>query len=103
MSAVGAKHETIAAIIGIDDKTLRKHYREELDNGSDIANAQIGGSLFTKAIGGDTSALIFWCKTRMGWTEGTKLTIEDLRETVNGASTEALKELAGGDDPAAGA
>ena len=35
------------------------------------ANAKIGGTLFNKAINGDTTAAIFWAKTQMGWKETT--------------------------------
>jgi len=68
-STVGTPQETIADILGIDAKTLRKHYREELDQSAAKANATIGGALFNKAKGGDTAAMIFWMKTRAGWRE----------------------------------
>jgi DNA-binding XRE family transcriptional regulator len=68
-ATVGTTQETIADILGIDSKTLRKHYREELDQSTAKANAQIGGVLFNKAKGGDTAAMIFWMKTRAGWRE----------------------------------
>lgn len=66
---VGTPHEQIAGILGIDAKTLRKHYRTELDDSMAKANATIGGVLFNKAKAGDTAAMIFWAKTRMGWRE----------------------------------
>jgi len=71
MSAVGIPQSNIAMILrdGIDDKTLRKHFRKELDTAATKANAKIGGMLFNKAVNGDTSAAIFWAKTRMGWKE----------------------------------
>ena len=68
-ATIGTRHDTIADIIGIDAKTLRKHYRDELDQSMAKANAQIGGALFNKAKGGDTAAMIFWMKTRAGWRE----------------------------------
>jgi len=68
-AAIGIPQEDMAKLLGIDAKTLRKHFREELDNGSTKANMVVGGALFNKAKGGDTSALIFWAKTRMGWKE----------------------------------
>lgn len=73
MSAVGIPHESIAAVLrdGIDDKTLRKHFRRELDTAKIKANAKIGGTLYNKAVGGDTTAAIFWAKTQMGWKETT--------------------------------
>lgn len=71
MSAVGIPQESICLVIrdGIDDKTLRKHFRRELDTAAVKANAKIGGTLYNKAINGDTTAAIWWSKTRMGWKE----------------------------------
>lgn len=66
---VGTPQEDIARVIGIDVKTLRKHYRDELDLALCKANATIGGSLFNKAKSGDTTAQIFWLKTRAGFKE----------------------------------
>ena len=68
-TTVGTPQETIAQILGIDAKTLRKHYRDELDLSRAKANATIGGALFNKAKGGDTAAMIFWMKTQAGWRE----------------------------------
>ena len=70
-STVGTDQNLIAQIIGIDPKTLRKYYREELDLASAKATATVGGALFNKAKGGDTAAMIFWMKTRAGWKETT--------------------------------
>ena len=71
MCAVGIPQESIALVVrdGIDDKTLRKHFRRELDISKIKANAKVGGALFNKAMAGDTSAAIFWAKTQMGWKE----------------------------------
>lgn len=68
-ATIGTQQSVIADIIGIDAKTLRKHYRAELDHATAQANAAIGGALFNKAKGGDTAAMIFWMKTRAGWRE----------------------------------
>jgi hypothetical protein len=68
-ATIGTQQEVIADIIGIDAKTLRKHYREELDQSMAKANAQIAGALFNNAKHGDTAAMIVWMKTRAGWRE----------------------------------
>ena len=68
-ATIGTQQSVIADILGIDDKTLRKHYREELDQAMAKANATIGGALFNKAKNGDTAAQIFWMKTRARWRE----------------------------------
>jgi hypothetical protein len=70
-TAVGIPQEDIAKVLKIDSKTLRKHYRDELDTAATISNAEIGGALYTKAMKGDTTAMIWWTKTRMRWKEVT--------------------------------
>ena len=66
---VGTPQEIIAKVLNIDSKTLRKHYRHELDVALSKANAQVGGALYNKAVKGDTAAAIFWLKTRAGFRE----------------------------------
>ena len=68
-ATIGTPQDVIADILGIDPKTMRLHYREELDHAMAQANATIGGALFNKAKAGDTTAMIFWMKTRAGWKE----------------------------------
>ncbi len=71
-AAYGISHEDIAAQIGIDPKTLRKHFRQELTSGVTEANAKIAQRLFKKAMDGDTIAMIWWTKARAGWSEKTR-------------------------------
>ena len=64
----------IANVIGIDPKTLRKHYRTELDVGHSKLEAQLAQNLLRIAQGHDRQALIatiFALKTRFGWMEAT--------------------------------
>ena len=42
LAADGVPHEVIAGVIECDPKTLRKHFRRELDRGMDEADAEIG-------------------------------------------------------------
>lgn len=74
MVAVGIPQEQIAMVIrdGIDADTLAKHFKTEIRESKIKANAKIGGTLFNKAINGDTAAAIFWAKTQMGWKEKTE-------------------------------
>ena len=70
MTAAGITQEKVARCIGIDLKTLRKHYREELDTAAEIANAEVARSLYEQAVvDRSTSAAIWWTKARMGWKE----------------------------------
>ena len=75
----GITQEEIARFLNIDPKTLRLHYRDELDSAHVKANAKVGQFLFQNASGqtlanGATHsdcvrAAMFWAKTRMGWKE----------------------------------
>jgi len=72
MAAFGVPEVNIARVVGIDAKTLRKHYREELDTGQTKATAKVAESLFRKATTEgpqSVTAAIFWLKTRAGWKE----------------------------------
>lgn len=69
MSGYGVPQTDIAIILDIAPKTLRLHFRRELDVGLAKANAKIGQTLFQQATGGNTAAAIFWAKARMGWRE----------------------------------
>jgi hypothetical protein len=69
LAAYGIPEADISGVVGIDPKTLRKHYREELDLGETKANAQVAGFLFNAAKNGNVTAQIFWLKTRAKWRE----------------------------------
>src|SRR3954454_17951575 len=69
MAAYGIPAQDISRVVGVDAKTLRKHYREELDLGETKANAQVAGFLFNAARSGNVTAQIFWLKTRAKWRE----------------------------------
>ena len=79
LRSYGVPIKEVAAYIGIDDKTLYKYYREELENSAMKANANVGKFLYQAASGqalttGATysdcvRAAMFWAKTRMGWKE----------------------------------
>ena len=83
-AAVGIPQDDIARVLGIDPKTLRKYYRDELDTAATMANAAIGGALYNKAKGGDTTAMIWWTKTRMKWSEQHKvdMTLSDSDDKI---------------------
>jgi hypothetical protein len=105
-ATMGTQQEVIADILGIDPKTLRKHYRVELDQSMAKANAQIGGALFNKAKGGDTAAMIFWMKTRAGWrekqeinhvSEDASMTPKGLPDDLKSALDAIAAKISGGD------
>lgn len=84
LSGYGIPEEDICKLVlnpttgkPIDAKTLRKHFRKELDTGAVAANAKVAGALFKMATGGTgqgaVTAAIFWLKTRARWKDSHRL------------------------------
>jgi hypothetical protein len=71
MAAMGIPHEDIALKIGVrSPKTIRKHFREELDLGATEANYNVTQTLYKMATSGECpAATIFWAKTRCRFRE----------------------------------
>ena len=72
LAVVGTRHEDIATVLGISHDTLVKYYKEELDKGRIEANASVAETLFKQAKEGNTTAMIFWLKSRAKWKESTQ-------------------------------
>lgn len=78
----GMTQEEIAACLCIDRKTLRKHYKHELETGALKANAKIAGALFDLAMTGNVHAQKFWLSARADWKEK-----KDIDAKVSGSVT----------------
>lgn len=94
MIASGAKQTDVATVLGICDRTLREHYREQIDLASVKANALVGQGLLRTATDWmkqpdgkptkeSTQAAIWWSKVRMGW-------IETRRDEITGKDGGAI-------------
>ena len=101
MSGFGIPQPDIGTLLEIDVKTLRKHFRRELDRGSIEATAKVAQTLFQMATSGqNTAAAIFWMKARAGWREkqeimlstktAEQMTDEELIEEIDRARTARL-------------
>lgn len=76
LSGYGIPMEQISALVGCDTKTLALRYADELERGRAKANSSVAKTLFEKATKDkDTTALIWWTKARMGWTEKQQLDV----------------------------
>lgn len=81
LAGLGMRHDEIAIMVvspltnaPIDEKTLRRHFEQELLEGPVKANSKVAESLYQQATGTggvarSTTAGIFWAKARMGWRE----------------------------------
>ena len=71
LAVAGIPQERIGRILGMTAKTLRKHYRDELDTALDTVIGKVASTLVGKALRGDTTSMIFFLKVRGGehWKE----------------------------------
>jgi hypothetical protein len=67
---IGTPYTIIARIMGMSLTTLKRRCRAELDAGVEVANARIALTLFETAMNGNTTAMLWWEKTRAGRCEG---------------------------------
>ena len=80
LASFGIPQSKIAKHIRLDEKTLMKHYAQELETAAINRNAEVANVLFKKAtVDEEMSAIIFWLKTRAGWRETKR---EDGKDTV---------------------
>ena len=89
LSSNGLPHIQIAPLIGCSSpKTLRKHFRDELDIGKIQANAKVAGALYQSALEGNVKAQSFWLKTVGGWQEtgNVEIVSEGVLGTIKRAS-----------------
>jgi len=81
MASYGIPQDKIASVIGIDEKTLRKHYADEIDTAEARATAVVAKTLYSIATDRNHSkcapAAMFWLKCRGGWREKDATTTDD--------------------------
>ena len=80
--ANGISQDYICIELKITLKTLRKHYRDELEFAKERVRAQIGANVIKKALGlngkpPDNACMFFWLKTQGGWVEARPPRLED--------------------------
>lgn len=105
LSGIGLPMDQIAVLVrdGISVDTLRAHFDAELKSGKAKANSQVAQTLFKKATGGSETAMIWWTKSQLRWSERHEITGADggpikteNNTTVTLDPAEAYKRLLGG-------
>ena len=94
MAGYGVPEADIACVLDLDPKTLRKHYRSELDKGHIKATTKVAENLYRKATGEGREAVtaaIFWLKTRAGWKE---TSVSEVRHDVADPIRELMLRIA---------
>jgi hypothetical protein len=107
MAGLGLRHQDIALVLEISEKTLRKHFRSELTRGAIEANAKVLQTLYGMATSGEnTAATIFYAKTRCGlrervpqadshWTSPPQIIIRTDRDQQKSSDGETTATLEG--------
>lgn len=94
LASFGNTQEQISTYLEIDNKTLLKYYRRELDIATMSANAQVAKRLYNKAVQqDDLSAQIFWLKTRARWRTDDALQLADNNDRLMQELKELRKQL----------
>lgn len=95
LNSYGVTLADISLYVDLDEKTLRKYYRYELDSSHIKANAAVARKLYKKGVeDGDTTALIFWLKTRAQWREPDKKEIRQENAQILDELVQLRAELA---------
>ena len=84
--------EEIALALGISYSTLRRRkadneqFEQAIKRGKAKANVYVGGKLMQKIKEGDTTAMIFYLKSRCKWSEKQTLDVTTREEVPEGAT-----------------
>jgi hypothetical protein len=88
----GLRQIYIASTVKVDPKTLRKYYRQELDEGLIQAKTSVLHSLFDMATSRrNSAATIFWAKTRGDFTPKVKLPPGTRRNSQSSPNLEPVR------------
>jgi hypothetical protein len=71
LAACSFSLEQISVAIGVPERTLSRHFAEELATGKLRVNAEIAVGIVEAAVNGDTTARILYAKALAGWHERT--------------------------------
>lgn len=87
MSFKGASMKDMAAVLGINVRTLQRRVKDQpgvavaIRKGRAEANNKVSNKILQKALGieddGNTDLLKYWDRTRGGWDQGTAETVDE--------------------------
>ncbi len=97
-SSYGVTQKRLASYLKINQDTLAKHYRAELDDGMTEKLAYAGKSLFDAIVKGNIVATMFFLKTQGGWHETEQFNVQvtnDVSVRIESARGVLLEKLVG--------
>lgn len=69
LAKAGASEEMLAAGIGIDPKTLRKYYPDEIQLTHKQRGENVAREIYRRGMAGRDALLMFYAKCQLGWSE----------------------------------
>jgi hypothetical protein len=98
LCGIGVPQKMIAAQIGIDEKTLKKYYDDDMSKGRAKATSQIAKRLYDIAMSDSKEALtacIFWLKCRANWStlDGPEVQVNVQNNSVIQSDDGEIKEF----------
>lgn len=93
LAGLGVPLEQIAALTeGVSYETLLRCFRTEIQRGRARANSKVAQTLYRKATEGDVTAMIWWTKTQMKWSETMRHELTT-QQTQRGWTAEELEQF----------
>lgn len=98
LSGIGVPQKMISVQVGIDEKTLRKYYEDDIDVGQSKATSAVAKRLYDIAMSDSKEALtacIFWLKCRARWStlDGPEVQVNVQNNSITAADNEEIKRF----------
>jgi len=93
LMAQGLTVKAAAEVMDLDDATLRKHYAKEIETGASKGMALMARSIYRRALQGDTTAAIFWLKSKAGWRDRDPLNVQVNNNTLEVKPAQDSKQI----------
>lgn len=106
-ATAGITQKHAAAILGMSEDSLQKHYGDDWDLGKAEAIYKLGRSVYKRGLRGDNAAAFFYLKTQAGWREIDRLEVtgqdgKPIEVTHRGKLMDSIINMIVGGDVVAG-
>lgn len=94
LTKFGIRQVTICRLLGIDENTLYKYYKHEIDTATENMVCEVATSLYEKAVvHKDVASMIFLLKTRGRWRTADNESLLESNDKLRAEMMELRKQL----------